>query len=409
MVSVEQNDLDYICQLVNETFKIPVIITDTNGYILREHSKTSLFNPIYSSKQERLRVILKYEISSSLPIINVTSYLESFISLKIKDDTSIIKTMYIGPCIRSSLSKERLIGVINDNSLKVDQEELYKYYASLTIIGKMELIHMARSVYYMVYRRRVDTVDIYENDDATDIELLKVDNPDLELSINRENELLHHDLYYEMEILQCIKEGNKEKVINKLTDEIPKGKFGLLSKHSYLRDEKNLTITMITLATRAVIEGGLNAELAYTLSDLYIQSVEEINDPRKVATFRVETMADFAERVSKSKQKKYSKTINTVLSYIFNHLYEKITLVHLAQLTNTSAAYLSTFFKKEVGISLSKYIQYERIEESKKLLKLTDYSLTKISTLLQFTDQSYFTKIFKKLAGVTPKQFRNEA
>ncbi len=57
--------------------------------------------------------------------------------------------------------------------------------------------------------------------------------------------------------------------------------------------------------------------------------------------------------------------------------------------------YLSILFKKEVGISLSEYIQRERIEEAKKLLTFTTYSLSDICASLNFTDQSYFTKIFK--------------
>ena len=57
--------------------------------------------------------------------------------------------------------------------------------------------------------------------------------------------------------------------------------------------------------------------------------------------------------------------------------------------------YLSILFKKEVGISLIEYIQRERIEEAKKLLTFTTYPLSDICASLNFSDQSYFTKIFK--------------
>ncbi|MDQ0233070.1 YesN/AraC family two-component response regulator [Metabacillus malikii] len=63
-------------------------------------------------------------------------------------------------------------------------------------------------------------------------------------------------------------------------------------------------------------------------------------------------------------------------------------------------------FKKEVGISVTEYIQRTKIEEAKKLISFSDYSLSKIHTLLNFTDQSYFTKVFKKYTGYTPKQYR---
>ncbi|WP_256146664.1 helix-turn-helix domain-containing protein [Bacillus thuringiensis] len=70
--------------------------------------------------------------------------------------------------------------------------------------------------------------------------------------------------------------------------------------------------------------------------------------------------------------------------------------------------YLSTLFKNEVGMTLSEYIHREKVAEAKKLLTLTNYSLLEISTFLNFNNQSYFTKIFKKYTEVTPKQYRNQ-
>ncbi|PEU64779.1 AraC family transcriptional regulator, partial [Bacillus cereus] len=54
------------------------------------------------------------------------------------------------------------------------------------------------------------------------------------------------------------------------------------------------------------------------------------------------------------------------------------------------------------------YIQREKVEEAKKLLTLTNYSLLDISTWPNFNSQSYFTKIFKKHTEVTPKHYRNQ-
>lgn len=71
------------------------------------------------------------------------------------------------------------------------------------------------------------------------------------------------------------------------------------------------------------------------------------------------------------------------------------------------ANYLSQLFKKEVGIPISDYIQQERIEEAKKLIALSDTPLSDVCSSLTFNDQSYFTKVFKKFTGVTPKQYRN--
>ncbi|WP_257147935.1 helix-turn-helix domain-containing protein [Bacillus thuringiensis] len=59
-------------------------------------------------------------------------------------------------------------------------------------------------------------------------------------------------------------------------------------------------------------------------------------------------------------------------------------------------------------MTISKYIQREKIEEAKKLLTVTNYTLLEIGTVLNFNNQSYFTKVFKKYTKVTPKQYRNQ-
>ncbi|MBT2701616.1 helix-turn-helix transcriptional regulator, partial [Bacillus sp. ISL-40] len=103
---------------------------------------------------------------------------------------------------------------------------------------------------------------------------------------------------------------------------------------------------------------------------------------------------------------KYSKPINICQNYIYTHLYQDICLSDLADLVQMNPQYLSHLFKKEVGISIIEFIQQVKVDEAKTLLTYTQHSLTEISSLLNFHDQSYFIKVFKKFAGVTPNQFK---
>ena len=69
-------------------------------------------------------------------------------------------------------------------------------------------------------------------------------------------------------------------------------------------------------------------------------------------------------------------------------------------------SYFSTLFKQSCGSSFKEYLNSIRIEESKKLLAATDRSILDIALSIGFEDQSYFTKVFKKYTGLTPKQYR---
>jgi AraC-like DNA-binding protein len=233
-------------------------------------------------------------------------------------------------------------------------------------------------------------------------------NVQLVVASNRENLIFHHDPMAEREVFHHVKNGNPDEM-RKAWQRIGSGQygvFGTLSRKSALRNRKNLAICTITLATRAAIDGGLYWEEAYTLSDLYIQYIEDLQQAREVDDLLLTALADFTERVKKSRAAGVSKHVAICKNYIFNHLYSEIRLEHLAKAVNLSPSYLSGLFRRETGMTISAFIQRERIEEAKRLLLLTNEPVSSISTKLTFHDQTHFGKVFKKHTGLTPRQYR---
>ena len=86
-------------------------------------------------------------------------------------------------------------------------------------------------------------------------------------------------------------------------------------------------------------------------------------------------------------------------------LYTSVSLEALSRETGLSPAYLSVLFKKETGMPLADFIQLQRVEEAKNLLRFSDYQISEISSFLAFSSQSYFTSVFKRHTGMTPKQY----
>lgn len=98
--------------------------------------------------------------------------------------------------------------------------------------------------------------------------------------------------------------------------------------------------------------------------------------------------------------------VTTVKKYIRSHLDENLTRESLAAMVYLTPDYLSHLFKRETGFSLTNYIIYERIEEAKRLLAGTGQSVSDIATRCGFQNISYFSKQFKRFAGMTPREFR---
>ena len=164
----------------------------------------------------------------------------------------------------------------------------------------------------------------------------------------------------------------------------------------------------ITLATRYAIEGNLPPEIAFSLSSLYMETIEQLDNMYSVNRLIEDALCAFADRVKEYCIQRYSNTITTCLNHISKNIYHEISLNNLATLLDINPTYLSKLFKKEVGIPLSEYIQRERVEEAKKLLTLTTYPLSDICAWLNFNDQSYFTRVFKKSTNMTPRQYREK-
>lgn len=105
-------------------------------------------------------------------------------------------------------------------------------------------------------------------------------------------------------------------------------------------------------------------------------------------------------------QKKEGTMTDEVLVYINNHLNSKITLTSLAELTGYSPFHLHKVLSEELGVSVGKYIQQQRLHAAAYLLALTRLPLDDIKSLVGFEDSSAFGRAFRTLYQVSPLQYR---
>ncbi|MBT2723920.1 MULTISPECIES: helix-turn-helix domain-containing protein [unclassified Bacillus (in: firmicutes)] len=399
-------NLEYISRLVFDMFKIPVFLLGKNGEMILEHSIHFQHNLFDFSKETILNQLFSEGHTLDFPVFSTTAYLGNFFSINIRLGEEFHGKIIVGPVLFSNVPKESIKGIVNDFQLRVNKEELIHYYHSLPVYSHLDFIHLSTILFYMIYQQELDVVNILQNNKLLGRKRMEIEQPDVHVSERRQEIMTYVDPLYEKRMFECVKEGKKFELIQLLQESPKEGKMGVLSKTSQLRSVKNLTIAGITLATRSAIDGGLMPDVSYTLSDLFIQKIEELNDYNAVMKFFEYALLEFTERVQKGKKHKYSKPINICQNYIYTHLYQDICLSDLADLVQMNPQYLSHLFKKEVGISIIEFIQQVKVDEAKTLLTYTQHSLTEISSLLNFHDQSYFIKVFKKFAGVTPNQFK---
>jgi AraC-like DNA-binding protein len=166
-------------------------------------------------------------------------------------------------------------------------------------------------------------------------------------------------------------------------------------------------LELLVILSRATIEAGADPTETFRLSENFILQIESYSDVDQLAFWISDIVRRFIVQAFDLAQVKHSDVVFKITNYIKKNCAEKLTLDSLAKEVYLSKSYLSSIIKQETGMSLTSYITKVRIEKSKKLLLEDCISLAIISSQCGFKDQSYFTKVFKKETGVSPKRFRN--
>ena len=104
----------------------------------------------------------------------------------------------------------------------------------------------------------------------------------------------------------------------------------------------------------------------------------------------------------------YSKTTRDVMSYVQLHLEEDISLSFLAEKFGKNASTLSSTFSKDTGTSLTSFIHETRVKEATRLFNTTEMSISDVALAVGYQDFSYFSKIFTKHMGRSPRVYKQE-
>ncbi|MEK4660695.1 helix-turn-helix domain-containing protein [Priestia sp. FSL H7-0729] len=398
-------DLKRQCQLIAELFDMSIFFVSSTGEVKLELLGNRILNPLYKNDKQFFFTMLGFDpsIPKENPSMVRTMFFENYILIRIGNHLNDEGTVIIGPSLPFSLIEHKINGLINDTHLFANREQVYHYYQSVPVVPHERLINIAILVNQMFNHELIEAEDVAQDH----LRGMYIKDKEIQDSMNSSKgyeEMLHHNPLIEKRLLTIVKEGKLDML--KHFTQLGHENTGVLSKSSHIRSKKNLGIIGIALAARAAIDGGLYSEIAFSVSDLYIQRLEDLRTDIEIDQCCLEAFFSLTEKVSQARESQHSKIVTLCKNYIYNHRYSKITHEELAEHAVISPNYLSVLFKKEVGVPVNEYIQQIKIEEAKHMIQFTSTPLSEIGSLLNFTDQSYFTKIFKKHTGRTPKQYQ---
>ncbi len=220
----------------------------------------------------------------------------------------------------------------------------------------------------------------------------------------------HRPLEEELSFYNAVKEGNLSIVEENCACQVflQSEGMGMLSENSLQNIRYHFVVTA-AMITRYCIDGGMEAEKAYCLSDFYIQKMDKGQSRDEIADLHRSMCFDFTRKMQQLQSHNiFSKHIVRCIDYIYSNMHSRITLKDLSVHLDLSECYLSKLFLEEVGISIHEYIREKKMEKAKNLLKYSDYCIADIANYLSYSSQSHFTQTFEKEVGLSPKKYRDK-
>ena len=131
------------------------------------------------------------------------------------------------------------------------------------------------------------------------------------------------------------------------------GEYGMLSKDP-LRNLRYHFVVSVAMITRLCVEHGLEQELAYTMSDLYINKMDELQQAEAIISLQNDMLLDFTQKMADlPKRNGYSIHVIKGIEYICRHLHQRLTVAEVSAALSVNRSYFSALFAKPAALSAS--------------------------------------------------------
>lgn len=310
----------------------------------------------------------------------------------------------IGPVFISDVSANTLERQLSEKGYSVKVKNTFlKLLHKLPVLSVTTFFQYGQMLYYTITGEKLSLSGFHFQLPPSENKSLK----DLPVKMRSARES-HGTWAAEQEVYRMVAEGNLD--YQETWDKLSvTGSYSMFSLGDPLRQAKDLGLTFTVLTSRAAMWGGLSPELAYTLSDYYIQSLETSSSIPQIHEIIKSMYQDYVTRVHDMKQNTHiSRQIQDSCNYIQIHSAEKLRIADIAAQVGYAEYYFSKKFKKEMGISVKDYIKKVKVERAKIMLRSETMSIQEISEELSFGTQSYFAETFHKFTGLTPGEYRNK-
>ena len=312
-------------------------------------------------------------------------------------------SVLIGPFLMDGTDEDLIKYLASTTEIPTDTVlELYKSSQSMRELSPEEVVKVSRLLYYLVNSLISGSRELQKANRERQLHQSKVSESIRRYKQQDPSVWKTYPFEKERVLLSETRAGNVEGARTAFDDLMA----SLVLYEKY--DTENLKFRLIELCSllaRASIERGADETIILELNKHLIQNILNSYNINEI-TYRIHENLDvFTESLFFTSEKN-NKLVRKATEYIHDHSAEKISLSEVSKNLGVTSPYLSMLFKHVTGLTFRDYLNKVRVEDAKRLLISTDYQIMEIAVACGFNDQSYFTKVFKKYTGLSPRNFR---
>ena len=355
-------------------------------------------------------------ISNLLPHIQANTFYRSIDAfhcnyiLFLLPDTEFRTIMLIGPYLTDNFTKEQILALAQEKKMPdYAIQYLNDFYTKQRIISNDEFLLCLLNTFGAQIWGGIDHFQIFDTNtpglfaDFLDSDLISENNIDKSMPYM---EMITERYRLETSFMHAVSIGQAseaEVILNNLN------LLELTSQNNFTLERMRSYVTVTnTILRKAAEYGGVHPIHVHRLFHACIEKTENISSIEEGKDLSRYMVRKYCMLVQNYSHSQYSPPIRQAVTEIELNLSKNLSLKTLAKQINISPNHLSTMFHKETGSTLSDFINQRRIEHALLLLNTTNWQIQVIAQDCGITDANYFTKLFKKMVGMTPNEYRRQ-
>jgi len=398
-------ELDFLCEVLK---KCHVRVTMMSTHDTMDDTLDPLISNVLGVFSDRSLTLQKavgrIEKNTKYNFTNELKLKYIFFRLPIVSEKNIL---FIGPYLSAPFKSGEILEIGESLRLPPNTQKLLtEYYATLPIVSENDRLFSMIDI-FCERTWQTQSFSIVEVKGGNTLPLSHID------PISRGNtfdetlanmEMMERRYSFENELIQAVALGQQHK--EKMLLSVINGQMFEKRLQDPLRNAKNYCVIMNTLLRKAAEQGGVHPLYIDRVSSKFAMNIEFTADIKAIPELMSDMFSAYCRLVRKHSTKKYSPIVKKTVLMIDSDISAELTLSTLAEKQNISSGYLATIFKKETGKTVSEYVRDRRIDRAVHLLNTTGLQIQTVAMHCGIMDVQYFSKIFKRQIGMTPKEYR---